>query len=125
MLKNQLFKTHPPEEFVINLLHFFGLNDFSDETEFTKIDLANINTIRNINNIKSELERYYLPCKSKIYLDNININRCITILRQFLKIYNYKLTSKERYVDNVKCNKYKLSKMNNEVKKEKIIINFE
>ena len=51
-----------------------------------------------MNEIMPEIEKYYIPCKSKKYLTDINEKKCITILRQFLKIHNHTLNSKEKYV---------------------------
>ena len=49
--------------------------------------------------IKYMLSQYYLPCKNKKYLECINTKKCITILRQLLKLYNYSyLDSKEKKV---------------------------
>ena len=51
-----------------------------------------------------KLDKYYLPCKAKIYLLNINEKRAITILRHFLKVFNYKLYSTEKYINKKKNN---------------------
>ena len=45
-----------------------------------------------------KLDDYYLPCKKKIYLNDHDFEKCITILRQCIKLYNYKLVSKEKYI---------------------------
>ena len=51
-----------------------------------------------MNDMIPELQKYYIPCKSKKYLNQLNEKKCITILRQFLKIHNHTLNSKERYI---------------------------
>ena len=51
-----------------------------------------------MNQIIDELTKYYIPCKAKKYLDHLNEKKCITILRQFLKIHNHTLISKEKYI---------------------------
>ena len=51
-----------------------------------------------MNELSKELFKYYIPCKSKIYLVELNEKKCITILRQFLKVNNYTLISKEKYI---------------------------
>ena len=90
MPKNQLFKNYPTEGFVIGLLNIYGIQDFSDNHYFTKDDLENLNTIEKLNELKDTLASYYIPCKAKIYINDINNHKkAITILRQFLKTQNY------------------------------------
>ena len=88
MSKNQLFKINPDITIITNLLEAFSLTALSDTRFFTIENLKDNNTIKNIENIISELEKYYLPCKAKIYLKNLTEKKCITILRQFIKFFN-------------------------------------
>jgi len=130
MPKNQLFKSYPDKELIIKLLNIFGIIDFSDNHFFTKEDLIELDTVLQLNKLKDELEIYYIPCKAKIYLKDINEKRAITILRQFLKTHNYSLFSKEKYIQNIKYNTYTLISIDNNVninkiKDRKIVINFE
>ena len=129
MLKNT-FKNYPNEEFVINLLNIYGIKDFSDNHYFTKKDLEELNTIDNLNQLKDKLASYYIPCKAKLYVNNIDHKRAITILRQFLKTQNYTLSSKEKYIKGIKYNTYTVVSITNNLninknKERKIIINFE
>ena len=130
MPKNQLFKNYPNEEFVINLLNIYGIKDFSDNHYFTKKDLEELNTIDNLNQLKNKLASYYIPCKAKLYVNNIDHKRAITILRQFLKTQNYTLSSKEKYIKGIKYNTYTVVSITNNLninknKERKIIINFQ
>ena len=128
-MKNQLFIITPEKQLVINILTLYGIHGFDDIHYFTKEDLEELNTIQKLNEYIPELKKYYIPCKSKIYLENINIKRCITILRQLLKNYNYALISKEKNIKGKKYLTYKLSSIDTPIKKKKIknkiIINFE
>ena len=129
MTKNQLFKKYPNEEYVINLLNIYGITDFSDNHYFSKIDLEELNTIDNLNKITETLKTYYIPCKAKLYINNINYKRAITILRQFLKTLNYTLSSKEKYIKGIKYNTYSVISIDNQLninkmKDRKIIIDF-
>ena len=96
---NQLFRERPDKDFIIKLLNCFDLKDLNDTTEFTKDKLNKIKTIDKINNLLPELVIYYLPCKYNMFLKNITINRCITILKQNLKIFNYKLKKREHVIN--------------------------
>ena len=76
------------------LLHRF-IDDFTDTHFFTKNDLDKLDTIHKLNEIRDRLDEYYIPCKSKTYLQDITLKRSIVILRHFLKCHNYNIHSKE------------------------------
>ena len=126
---NQLFKNMPDRSFVIELINLYGIKDFDDDKYFTKKTLETLNTIENLNDIKDKLNEYYIECKSKTYLTDITLKRCIVILRQFLRCHGYTLFSKEKFVKGKKQTIYKIVKLDKEVvvpkKKEKIIVSFE
>ena len=96
--KNQLFKVSPNIQITEKILENFGIKGMDDNHSFTRGNLSDLNTVDNINNMYDELIRYYIPCKGKKYLTDLNEKKCITILRQFLKILNYTLMSKEKYI---------------------------
>ena len=126
---NQLFKSMPSQNFVISLLNLYGIDDFDDNRFFTKKNLETLNTVEELNSIKNELLEYYIPCKANTYLKDININRSIVILRQFLKCYGYTLFSKEKFIKGEKNTIYKIVAIDKEIntpkKKEKIVISFD
>ena len=126
---NQLFKSMPSQNFVIRLLNLYGIDDFDDNRFFTKKNLEALNTVEKLNEISDEITKYYIPCKAKTYLKNIDINRSIVILRQFLKCYGYTLFSKEKFIKGEKNTIYKIVAIDKEIntpkKKEKIVVSFE
>ena len=126
---NQLFKNRPSRNFVISLLNLYGIDDFDDNRFFTKKNLEALNTVEKLNEICDEITKYYIPCKAKTYLKNIDINRSIVILRQFLKCYGYTLFSKEKFIKGEKNTIYKIVAIDKEIntpkKKEKIVVSFE
>ena len=75
--KNQLFKISPNIEITERILENFGIKGVHDNHSFTKENLYDLNTIDNINNMYDELIRYYIPCKGKKYLINLNEKKCI------------------------------------------------
>ena len=107
-MKDQIFKTIPTEEIISEVLKCFGLENINDKKYFSRNDLKKIKTIESIINIKSELLEFYLPCKSKIYLYNLTEKKTITILRHFIKYSQYKLISKEKYMNKTKIIIYQL-----------------
>ena len=104
----QLFTKKPTEEVMSNLLQCYGLESLDDTKIFTKKDLKEIDSISQIENIVSFLEPYYLPCKKKKYLENLTYKKIITLLRQFLKCFEYTLFSKEKYIQGEKYLTYQL-----------------
>ena len=132
MVKNQLFRILPEVEIINTLLEMYGLSSLHDTKSFTKASLKENDTINNLCKMKDVLDNYYLPCKSKNYTTNINEKRCITILRQFIKVHGYTLISKERYIDGKKMSVYRLIKIDDKVStpkksndKKDIVISFE
>ena len=96
-MKNQLFKSNPPKELILNILKLYGLSSLTDDRCFTRKDLQKLNTVNKLLDYKEELYKYYLPCKGRLYLNDLNEKNIITILRQLLKTLNYTLNSREKY----------------------------
>ena len=129
-MKNQLFKVSPDLTFTLKLLKLFGIQGIEDNHSFTRNNLVDLHTVQKVNEIIINLEQYYLPCKSKKYLSEINEKKCITILRQFLKIHNHTLNSKEKYVKGKKNLFYQviplqIDMMTKNRDSEKVILNFD
>ena len=132
-MKNQLFKKNPPREFIIDILKLYGLNDVTDERSFTRKDLEKLNTVNNLLEYKEELYKYYLPCKGRLYLNDLNEKNIITLLRQLLKTINYTLNSREKYFKGSKFIIYNIISINEKEYKpikissntEKTLINFD
>ena len=100
-------------------------NDFNDNNYFTKKTISQLNIVDKMNNYKTKLSFYYIPCKSKLYLENITLPRTIVILRQLLRQYNYKLVSTEKYINKNKQLLYRILKIDPTNNSNKIILNFE
>jgi hypothetical protein len=109
MSKNQLFKINPDAAIIQTLVEAFGLTGIDDSRYFTKDNMTESNTIVKILEMSRQLTEYYLPCKSKIYLQNINEKKCITILRQFIKPFHYQCLGKEKSLSGKKHMTYRIS----------------
>lgn len=116
MTINQLFKVKPSKELVEELIKIYGLSGLNDNKYFSKNDFIQINTLDKMSSFVEKLREYYLPCKQKIYLDNLNYKKLITILRQCIKLYGYKLKSKEKYLKGEKVIIYQIELIDNNVK---------
>ena len=112
-MKDQLFKNKPDMNLVTDTIKLFGLSDFNDSTLFTKQNMIDLNTVQKINEIIPRLQDFYLPCKSKKYLTRLDDKKCITILRQLLKQYNYNLLTKEKCIKGEKFNYYQIIQYSN------------
>lgn len=108
MTINQLFKQSPQEEVMIQILGFYNLSGLNDTKSFTKKDLNTFNSVQKINENIKIFESLYLPCKAKKYLSNLNEKKCITILRQLLKLFKYNLKSTEKYIQGEKMIEYNI-----------------
>jgi len=99
MAINQLFKIKPSYEILVKIcfLYDIDLNNLEKKNTFTKLELIELQIDNYFEMFKNLLSEYYLPCKSKKYLECIDIKKSITILRQLLKLYNFSLLSSERY----------------------------
>jgi hypothetical protein len=114
MPKNQLFKNVPDLQIIQSILNAFGLDDIEDARFFTKEHMVDVDTVQKIINLSDSLKEYYLPCKSKKYLTNLNEKKCITILRQFVKIHHYKCIGMEKSIKGNKTMTYRLIYSNND-----------
>tara|TARA_B100000963_G_C22616847_1_gene667790 strand:- start:2086 stop:2475 length:390 start_codon:yes stop_codon:yes gene_type:complete len=129
MTINQLFKQKPSLEVVIELLNLYGIESLDDDKQFNRNNLINLCLIDNLNNFKSKLIEYYLPCKRKVYLEDLTIKKSITILRQILKLYDYVVKSNERWIKGEKIIVYQILPKNSLKKpinsNDKCIISFD
>jgi|UniRef100_A0A6C0E7P5 hypothetical protein len=120
---NQLFKKEPDREIILDLINAFGYQNINQiDQPFNKSDLEKRKTIDKIQKLKSKLEKYYIPCKAKNYLNKkLTIKSILTILRQFIKSEGYFLNYWESYVDGVKITYYQI-KEDETVKKNKTYV---
>lgn len=104
---NQLFREHIPEEIYNKLLRAFAINPVSPQP-FSKDDLYKHDIIEKIKPIISDIRIYYLPCKAQLYLDNLTIQKCITILRQISKLFGKVIVSTQKPINHKKVTFYSL-----------------
>lgn len=111
---NQIFTMYIEDnELLSDLLQCFNLRSLDDTTIFCVNDLIVNNSISKFNtNIYSKLKPYYLPCKAKIYLENISENKLITILRQVVRLFDYKVCTTKKSKNKVKTIFYYLNNKN-------------
>jgi hypothetical protein len=125
-INSQLFRKKPTIEFVSKVSSLYNIKEFNTSQKFTLSNLKNLNTVEKLNNMLPELKEYYINCKAKIYLENLDPKKAVTVLRQLLKSINYNLISKEKYANGKKFLEYKVDQIKNKPKvKKKIIVTFD
>jgi len=105
---NQLFKSVVTDELMLNVLACFGLRDLNDDHWFCKEDLESLQTVEKMRMYIDPLSQYYLPCKGRLYLADLNDSKCITVLRQLLRVHGRVLLSKQKYVQQKKTTIYSI-----------------
>ena len=108
----QLFTKNPSEEIMEKILECFDISSLEDTVIFTRKDLIEKDTLNKIIEIRKDIEVYYLPCKAKKYLHDLNEKKLITILRQFVRIFGYFIFSKEKYIQGEKYITYQIMPLN-------------
>lgn len=88
-------------EEVLHQLNFIGLHD---KKEFTKYDISK----EKFEEAVILIEPYYLPCKAKRFLYDLNEGKQITILRHLLRSIGYDLLVQEKVLHNVKSTTYQI-----------------
>ena len=126
--KEQLFKNIPSKEFVEDVLKLFIPNGFQDSYyQFSRKMITEKNIIEKLNLLMPQLKNYYMNCKHKKYLENLDPKKCVTILRQLLRLYEYRVISIEKYHNGQKFLLYKIEKI--EIEKDnhqkKLIVEFD
>ena len=116
MTKNQLFCKVPSKEFVIKVLKICGIDGFDVSKSFTLKDLNDRQVIKYLEdvNIKSELQSHYLKCKWK-YITKLTPKKCLTLMRQLLRLYGYKISSREKCIKGVKFCIYQICENSEEI----------
>ena len=126
--KDQLFRK--PIDFlflkkIFNNLFEIELDD-NINYNFSKSTLISRNIISKIKNHLEEIKKYYIICKQKIYLEDLNEKKIITLLRQLLRTNNFELKSKEKYDNGKKYLLYTITKKKYKyLKKINSIMNFD
>tara|TARA_B110000211_G_C13678386_1_gene377697 strand:- start:87 stop:500 length:414 start_codon:yes stop_codon:yes gene_type:complete len=137
MPKNQLFKKIPTKEILNKVLLCFDIQNLQNsKVSFCRKDIVRLDSVSKLNNITDLLKEYYLPCKARTYLNDLNEKNIVTILRQILKHFNYNIISKEKYLRGEKFILYNIIANTDvqedehnvkhlQIKKKSIIINFD
>lgn len=104
MVINQLFVNTPPINIIDTIFSLIISGPIRHNVYFTYDNIYN-NLHKITILLETSLVDYYLPCKYKQYFIELNPKRIVTILRQILQQYKYKILSKEYYDSKIKKKK--------------------
>lgn len=113
----QLFKILPDREIIDKILGCFGIKELEMNYNFTKRDLERYETVKKLEEIREEIRKYYLECKYKRFMNNLDEKKSITVLKHFLKVMNYGILTREKYSEGHKYLVYNL-KYKGEIERE-------
>ena len=126
--KDQLFRKNVDFLFLKNIfINLFDIElDDNISYNFSKNTIITRNIISKIEKYIEEIKKYYIICKQKIYLENLNEKKVITLLRQLLRTNSFELKSKEKYDNGQKYLLYTIKKKKNKYfKKINSVMNFD
>lgn len=100
----RLFRKIPSKEFVIEILDHLKLQGLQERRWFTRDELC----LDTVDEWLPLLEPYYIPCKAKRFLLNMNASRITTILRHILHPLGYDLRTQEKMYKLQKTTMYQI-----------------
>lgn len=100
----RLFRVTPPKELVIEILQHLRLLGLHDLRWFTREEL-NLDTL---DEWLPLLEPYYIPCKARRFLSEMDATRIVTIVRHILQPHGYELHTQERMYKTSKATLYQI-----------------
>jgi hypothetical protein len=101
-----LFRKKPSLELVNDILQSLKFSGTNDSRLFTKNDIS----VEAFEEFLPQLDPYYLPCKSKLFLRDFDSNKAITVLRHLLRAHGYKLHAYEKVNQGAKMTYYQFER---------------
>jgi len=113
---NQIFAKYIDDRLLLEeFLACFKLKSLNDSSMFCINDLVNNKAVDKFNNnVCDRLMTYYLPCKAKIYLQQVTEQKLVTILRQIIRLFDYKLATVKKSKNKIKTIYYFIVNKNDE-----------
>lgn len=112
MVIMQLFSVTPPRELSDDVARAFGLADIEDGSPFTRHDVAVRGVRQHLAALRPRLASVYIPCKAAVYVyEDISPDRCLTILRHFLKAGGLSLSVEDVNCDGRRTQVYRIRRV--------------
>lgn len=99
-----IFRKSFDKHFVNDLLKKLGFLGLNDKKTFTKFDISS----DKFEEVLITIEPYYIPCKAKRFLYDLNEGKQITILRHLLRHIGYDLLVQEKVINKAKYTTYQI-----------------
>jgi len=99
-----IFRKIPSKEFIEEILIYLQFLGLYDRKIFTKNDISS----DIFEEIIIWIEPYYIPCKAKKFLYDLNASKQITILRHLLRAIDYDLLAQEKVINFIKMTTYQI-----------------
>tara|TARA_B100000787_G_C16193001_1_gene298728 strand:- start:1430 stop:1789 length:360 start_codon:yes stop_codon:yes gene_type:complete len=113
MAINQLFIQKPPKPLLESIFQEMGRKLSQGQTfTYSSIDKNLKDIVEKLVHIKP----FYLTCKARIYFNDLIPKKIITILRHCVKLYDFKIESKEIYKNKGKILEFRLVEINKPIK---------
>lgn len=93
---NQLFTKTVELGVAERLVRCIGLDGIDDGRTFTRFDLQRVDAVAKFAAIECELREYYLPCKARLYMEDMTDKKVLTVVKQVLRLHGYALQSREK-----------------------------
>ena len=104
---NQLFHEQPSKELVYKYCRLYGLSGMQDRKWFSK-DHINMSKLTAL---IDDLKTIYIKCKARSYLTDIDSKIALTVLRQLVKTFGYKLKTQTVTQTGKRVRVYQLNKI--------------
>jgi hypothetical protein len=110
--KNQLFREFMDYETLKMLMKEVFSIELNENINysFSKKTISSKNIIPILEDKIDFFKSFYIKCKHKIYLENLNEKKVITLFRQLLRVHDYDLRAKEKYENGKKYLLYNITK---------------
>ncbi len=105
----QLFSVAPSKELADEVARAFGLRDLEDASPFSRADIVLRGTVDALKALRPRLSEVYIPCKAAVYVDeDITPERCLVILRHFLRAAGMQLAAADMNFDGHRTQVYRI-----------------
>lgn len=113
MAINQLFIQKPPITLLESIFLAMG-NKLSKGHTFSYSSIER--NLKQIIEILVQIKPFYLTCKSRIYFNDLIPKKIVTILRHCVKLYDFKIESREIYKNKEKRLEFSIVEINQPIK---------
>ena len=96
-----VFNNRPSFDFVEKYIKLFIPDGFNEHFYFSKNVIEDNNIIEKLQSLyfTKNFKKYYINCKYIKHCTNLNTKKCFTILRQLLRVHDYRLNYKETFIN--------------------------